>query len=147
MKNAVRSILESKGDVVYSIGPEASVAEAVAQMDQRAVGALLVVQGAEACGILTERDVLRRVVAAGRAPANTRVADVMTRELVAISPDVSVEDAMSIVTSKRIRHLPVIRDGRVVGLISSGDLTHWLSRDRDVEIEQLTNYIVGKYPA
>ena len=146
MNEQIKEILAVKGTNVYSVGPEASIMEAVTEMDVRGVGSLLVIANDLPVGIVTERDVLRRVVAANRSPSETRVSEVMTREVVAIHPEATVADAMALVDSKRCRHLPVVDDGKVVGIISSGDLTHWESRNHEFEIKQLVDYITGKYP-
>ena len=146
MKEKINEVLASKGNKVYSVSPHATVAEAVTEMDARGVGSLMVIADETPVGIVTERDILRRVVAAKRDPASTNVSEVMTREVVAINPEATVADAMSLVDSKRCRHLPVVEEGKVVGIISSGDLTHWESRHHKVQVQQLVDYITGKYP-
>jgi len=97
-------------------------------------------------GIFTERDVLCRVVAEGRDPTKTRVVDVMTQEVVAVRSTTSVEEAMAVFTEKRFRHLPVVDDGELKGLVSSGDLTRRMSRSQEGHIQDLMNFITGKYP-
>lgn len=146
MKEQIKEVLASKGSEVFSVSPHATVAVAVAEMDSRGVGSLLVIADELPVGIITERDVLKRVVAARRDPEKTNVSEVMTREVVAIHPEATVADAMSLVDAKRCRHLPVVDGGKVVGIISSGDLAHWESRHHKVQIQHLVDYITGKYP-
>jgi CBS domain-containing protein len=98
-------------------------------------------------GIFTERDVLRRVVGERRDPSSTRVADVMTRELVVMRPTASVVDAMRVISERRVRHIPVVEGGKVLGVVSQGDLNHWLVRNREGQIQDLVDYVTGKYPA
>lgn len=142
MHNQVSEILSDKGSEVASIGPDSSVLDAVEEMNRRGIGALLVMQGARAVGIFTERDVLVRVVAASRDPSTTRVSQVMTHDLVAISPETTVHDAMVTVTNKRCRHLPVIQNGEVLGMVSAGDLTRWVVRDQENHIKDLEIYVM-----
>jgi CBS domain-containing protein len=140
----VSSVLAEKGRQVYTIQPAATVADAVRQMNEKGIGALLVVDGERPVGIFTERDVLRRVVDADRDPALTRVAEVMTRNPVTIGPDWHVEEAMQLMTSHRFRHLPVLEDGRLVGMISIGDLLRWVTIHQEDHIRQMTDYITGR---
>jgi CBS domain-containing protein len=141
MKQLIRGILAEKGYHVETIGPDATVADAVRCMNERRIGSLLVVEDGEPAGIFTERDVLVRVIGARRDVDHTRVADVMTTELIAIEPTCTVEEAMVIVTQSRCRHLPVIEDGELVGLVSSGDLTRSVIMDQQAEIRDLVTYI------
>jgi CBS domain-containing protein len=145
MYGFVSSVLAEKGRNVYTIERSATVAEAVRQMNEKGIGALLVTDGERPIGIFTERDVLRRVVDAGRAPALTRVAEVMTSDPVTITPDRHVEEAMAIMTSRRFRHLPVIENGRVVGIISIGDLLRWVTIHQEDHIRRMTDYITGRH--
>ena len=147
MYDVVRSILQSKGSEIHSVSPDATVTEAVRFMDSKRIGGVLVMSDGRPVGMFTERDLMRRVVALERDPRTTRIADVMTREVVAVRPDISIDDAMAIVSQRRCRHLPVTDGGHLVGMITSGDLVHWRERDREMHIEQLANFITGKYPA
>lgn len=147
MHNRLQALLDDKGRQVFSIGPGVTVRDAVHEMNRHGVGALLVMSGNEVVGIFTERDVMRRVLEENRDLDSTRIADVMTRELVVVSPGTKVEEAMAVVTEKRCRHLPVMDEGTLVGLVSIGDLTRWMSRHQAIHIKDLVNYIVGKYPA
>ncbi len=147
LKTPLRTVLANKpSGATHSVSPAMTVAAAVEVINGNKVGSVLVMDGQRLVGIFTERDVLRRVVGARRDPEKTKVVDVMTRELAVMKPGSTVEDAMTVISEKRIRHLPVVEEGRVVGVISQGDLNHWLIRNREVEVNQLVEYITGKYP-
>ncbi len=146
MQTRLSVVLQQKGAHVHSVSPTATVVEAVRAMNNARVGALLVMDGGQLVGIFTERDVLGRVVDQGRAPTATKVADVMTVELVTVRPETTVEEAMAVITAHRCRHLPVMDGGRLDGLVSSGDLTRWVTRRQAWHIEDLVNYITSKYP-
>jgi len=146
MKHTLAAVIAEKGATVHSIEPTATVLDAVRKMNRERVGALLVTERSRPVGIFTERDVLSRVVDPGRSAEETAVADVMTRELVAVRPTASVEEAMAVVTEKRCRHLPVMDGEKLLGLVSAGDLTRWVSRGHEVHIKDLVNYITGAYP-
>lgn len=139
----VQHLLDSKGREIISIVQNASVFDAIQLMAERGVGSLLVMEGDELRGIVTERDYARKVIIKGRSSESTPVADIMTRDLVTASVDQSVKDCMSLMSEKRIRHLPVIVDGKVAGLISIGDLVQAIISDQKEEIEQLEQYISG----
>lgn len=143
MQTPLSEVLAEKGTDYYCIGPEAPVADAVREMIRRTVGSLLVIDQGELRGIFTERDVLVRVVAARRDPDLTAVQEVMTLNPLTVPPSVTVEDAMLLVTRHRCRHLPVIAAGHIHGLVSIGDLTRWLVRAREHEIDDLRQYING----
>ena len=147
MKDPLWMLLEDKGREIHSVTPETAVVDAVDTMNSHRVGALLVMDGEELVGMFTERDILCRVVSPGLHPAATRVRDVMTREVMFVSPTTTVEEAMGIITAKRCRHLPVQDGGRVVGVISIGDLTRWVTRGQVFQLQQLINYITDRYPA
>ncbi len=146
MLDTLSAVLISKGHTVHSVSPTATVLEAVRKMNGERIGALLVCADNEVVGILTERDVLIRVVDEGRDPTVTSVSDVMTRELVAVKPSMTVEEAMAVVTERRCRHLPVMDGPQLVGLVSIGDLTQWMSRNQEIHIQDLVNFITDKYP-
>jgi len=139
----VQQLLDSKGREIISIVQGASVFDAIKLMADRAVGSLLVMDGDELKGIVTERDYARKVIIKGRSSESTPVADIMTKDLVTASLDQSVNDCMTLMTERRIRHLPVIVDGKVAGLISIGDLVQAIISDQQAEIEQLEHYISG----
>lgn len=119
-----------ESDEVHSVDPEALVSECVQQMAAKEIGALVVMEGTALRGIFTERDALKRVLAAGLDPARTRVGAVMTRDPVCIAPTTSVGEAMRVITQRRFRHLPVVENGRLLGIVSSGDLTRWLVKEK-----------------
>jgi len=147
MRNTLQAVLDHKGGVVHHITPSSTVLEAVRKMNQERIGALLVCADDELFGIFTERDLLTRVLDSDRDPAQTRIADVMTSRVVVVSPATTVDEAMAIITEQRCRHLPVMEGGKLVGLVSIGDLTRWMTRKQHFEIQNLVNYITRKYPA
>jgi CBS domain-containing protein len=144
MFGLVSSVLAEKGRHVYTVGKGATVAEAVREMNEKGVGALLVMDGRRPVGIFTERDVLRRIVDGDKDPALVRVAEVMTRSPITISPDARIEEAMALMTERRFRHLPVVDSGEVVGMLSSGDLMRWITMNQEAYIRQMTEYITGR---
>jgi CBS domain-containing protein len=123
------SLLEDQKPIVHSIGPEVSVTECVRLMNEFRIGSMLVMEDGQLLGIFTERDAITRVLGAGLDPVSTDISRVMTKNPVWVTPSTTLEEAMGIVTNKRIRHLPVIEDGRLLGVVSSGDLTHRLIGD------------------
>ena len=143
---SINQILEKKGKRVISIGPEASAFVAVEKMIENSVGSLLVMQGEQVVGIVTERDFLRRVPLQGKRPRETSVAEIMTKNIVCVDPEYSVEECMAIMTERRFRHLPVIDQGKLAGIISIGDLVKQVSQEKETHIKYLTDYISGKYP-
>lgn len=144
--DTIKRILRDKGDAVFKVPPEATVRQAVETMTRRHVGAVLVCTGCECAGIFTERDLMNRVVLAGLDPATTRVRDVMTADVACVQPSTSANEAMAIMTERRCRHLPVVENGAIVGLVSIGDLVRLESENQQFEIRMLTDYIHGKYP-
>jgi len=145
--DTVAAVLHEKGRTVHTIGPEASVWEAAKAMDNHNVGSLLVVDGDRPVGIFSERDLMRRVVVPGKDPKKVKVREVMSREVTVVEPDTRVKEAMAIMTERRCRHLPVVEGGKVVGLVSIGDLVRWISRDQEFQIRMLEQFITGSYPA
>jgi CBS domain-containing protein len=143
MNTPISALLERKGSAVYSVSSAASVLDAVAEMNRLRVGCIVVLDGGRLAGIFTERDILRRVVGAGLDPRSARIADVMTANVMTIEPSATIEDTMAIFTEKRCRHLPVVSGGRLIGLISIGDLSRWLVDAHRTEAEHLKNYIAG----
>jgi CBS domain-containing protein len=136
-------LLDSKGRDVVSIAPTASVLDAIRLMSDRGIGALLVMDGDNLVGILTERDYARKVILKGRASDATEVREIMTTDVITTSGRESVEKCMNTVTDKRIRHLPVVDEGKLVGIISIGDLVKAIISDQQQAIEQLEHYISG----
>lgn len=142
----IERILETKGHHLSVAAAGDTVLAATEAMCAAHVGSLLVMDGDVLRGIFTERDLLKRVVLARRDPSTTRVGDVMTTDVVCIAHDLSVREAMEIVTKRRVRHLPVVLDGRVIGLVSIGDLVRWTLEENTVEIDHLRGYVEGRYP-
>ena len=137
----VRQLLDRKDRAVFSVGPEAPVLEAIRAMAEHHVGALLVMKGEVLAGIVSERDYARKVILRGRSSSDTPVRDIMTSPVLTVSPDTSVEQCMQIVTDKRVRHLPVLEAGRVIGMVSIGDLVKALIAEQQQQIQQLESYI------
>jgi len=146
MDHTLKEIIEMKGAHVHSVSPKASVLDAVRQMNEERIGCLLVKEDDAVVGIFTERDVLTRVVDSGLDPAGTRVSEVMTTDPVSVRSTLTVPEAMAVVTERRCRHLPVIEEGRLIGMVSIGDLTRWAVRGQAIHIQHLVDYITGKYP-
>ena len=145
-KVSITILLSEKSSSVFCTTPDSTVDQAVSEMNRQRIGSILVKDGERVCGIFTERDVLTRVVSAGRDPKNTLIRDVMTESFQSICPNTSVEDAMQLMTDKRVRHLPVLDDGRLIGMISIGDVTRWLLKVNEMEAENLRRYIFSEYP-
>ena len=141
----IRDILRRKGEDVYTVGPLATVIDAVNTMNDHHVGSVLVVEAAYPVGIFSERDVLVRVVAAHRDPRQTLVRDVMTTRLHTATPDDTLMDVMHLMTERRCRHVPVIEDEALRGLVSIGDLTKASQYELSQEVRQLSSYIGGPY--
>jgi predicted transcriptional regulator len=131
---------------INSVHPDTTVTESVRRMHSENIGALLVMEDDSLTGIFTERDALTKVLAAGVDPNSTKVSAVMTEDPFCIDPSTTIEEAMSIVTNRRIRHLPVLHNGKLVGIVSSGDLTHWLVQDREGEIRELVDVAAHTRP-
>ena len=137
----VRQLLDRKDRAVFSVGPETPVLEAIRAMAEHHVGALLVMKGEVLAGIVSERDYARKVILRGRSSSDTPVRDIMTSPVLTVSPETSVEQCMQLVTDKRVRHLPVLEAGRVVGMVSIGDLVKAVIAAQQQQIEQLESYI------
>ena len=143
----VADLLRAKGSDIYTISSDATVYEAIVEMVRHNVGSLLVVDETTPVGILTERDYLREIALKGRTSKSTKVGEIMIRDVIVVDKDRTLDECMAIMTERRIRHLPVIEDEALIGLISIGDVVKQLSQDRKAEIKYLTDYITGKYPA
>ncbi len=142
----VESVLDRKGHQVWFIGPDATVFDAIRWMSEKNVGALLVIDAGELLGIVSERDYTRKVILKDRSSKQTKVREIMTTDVIVIPPDTTVETAMRVMTNNRVRHLPVIGDGRVVGVVSIGDLVERTIATQKIVLEQLEGYIIGRYP-
>lgn len=139
----VKQILDSKGRDVWAIQPEASVFEAIKLMADKEVGALAVTEGDRLVGIISERDYARKVILMGKSSQETATRDIMTRQVIYVSLDQTVEECMALMTEKRIRHLPILEGNRLVGMISIGDLVKTIIAEQQFMIEQLEHYISG----
>lgn len=142
---AVADILKAKGDaIVHSIGPDDSVFDALQRMADKGIGALLVMEGERIVGIVTERDYARKIALKGRTSALTQVRDVMTTSVMFVKPSQTSEECMALMTDNRLRHLPVVKDDKLIGLISIGDLVKDIISEQKFVIEQLEHYISGQ---
>jgi len=137
----VRQLLERKGRAVFSVNPDDPVLEAIRQMAEHHVGALLVMKGGELAGIVSERDYARKVILHGRSSADTPVGQIMSSPVVTVALSQTVQECMQLMTERRLRHLPVLEDGKVVGMISIGDLVKAVMEEQQQTIEQLESYI------
>jgi len=141
----VKDILDEKGRTAWTIGPEAKVFEALELMAKKGLGALVVLENDEVVGIMSERDYARKIILMGRQSQDTPVRDIMTREVYGVHDDTTAEECMALMTDKHIRHLPVCKEGKLAGVISIGDVVKAVITDQKVKIENLENYIMGKY--
>jgi len=143
--DTISEILNHKGTNAWVISPEATVFDAVQLMSDKNVGALLVTEGAKLVGIISERDYTRKVVLKGKSSKETAVREILSGNVIHVSPANTVEDCMRLMTDRRIRHLPVLEEGRIVGIVSIGDLVNWIISAQTTRISQLQTYIDG-YP-
>jgi len=142
---SVKQILDGKGTDVWTISPDAKVLQALKLMEEKGVGALVVTEGDDIVGMLSERDYARKVILLGRHSHDTQVREIMTAHVYGVKLDSSAEECMALMTDKHIRHLPVCREGRLVGVVSIGDVVKAIIGQQQVTIENLENYIMGKY--
>jgi CBS domain-containing protein len=140
----VCDLLNDKGRDIWSLTPDATVYEAIDQMAQRGVGALLVMEGERLVGIVSERDYARKVILKGKASREIQVREIMSHPVICVSPELTVEQTMALMTDKHVRHLPVVVEEVVVGVISIGDVVRSVIEDQEVYIQQLTMYITGR---
>jgi CBS domain-containing protein len=147
LQEPVRSLLHAKGPAVWSISPDATVYEALQQMAEKRVGALVVLKGGRLEGIISERDYARKVILVGKSSQDTHVREIMTAPAPSIGPEQPVDECMRMMTSERVRHLAVIERGVVVGIVSIGDLVSWIISSHEQTIHHLQSYITGAYPA
>jgi CBS domain-containing protein len=146
MTETIAMILAAKGSEIFAIPPDSNVFEAIALMAEKQIGAVLVMAGPALLGIVSERDYARKVILQGRSSKETKVSEIMTCSVVTVETADTVEDCMRIMTRRRIRHLPVLESGQLVGLVSIGDLVKALISSQAFTIQQLESFIAGKYP-
>ena len=140
---AVSSILKNKGNVIFTIVPETLVYEALEIMVEKNVSALLVMEDGNLAGIFTERDYARKVILKGKASKETTIGEIMTRDLITVAPDTSLDSCMRLMTGKLIRHLPVVDKGQLAGIISIGDVVKYIIEEQNFIIENMEHYITG----
>jgi CBS domain-containing protein len=140
----VRQLLKNKPADLWSVSPEASVYEALELMAEKDIGAVLVLEDGELAGIFTERDYARNVILKGRLSKTTSVAELMTEVVCYVRPEQTIEDCMALMTDKRVRHLPVLEDERLVAIVSIGDVVKKTISEQEFIIQQLENYITGR---
>ena len=140
-------LLSQKGRAVWSISPEATVYEAIERMSELNIGALVVITAEKLVGIISERDYARKVILKGRQSREIRVHEIMSMPVFYVAPETTIDESMRVMASRLVRHLPVLEDDRVVGMISMGDLVKWIISSHEQTIHQLENYIGGTYPA
>ena len=143
MTKSIRDVLKNKGDSVINISPDATVYSALELMASENVGALLVMEGKQVVGIISERDYARKVILEGRSSLNTVVQKIMATKILYITQDMSVEEGLALMSDKRCRHLPVLEDNELIGMVSIGDLVNAHVAEKDFMINQLEHYILG----
>jgi CBS domain-containing protein len=144
--DTVRLVLKQKGQIVWSVSPEDCVYDAIEIMANKHVGALMVVSEGKLVGVVSERDYARKVILQGKSSKQTQVKEIMTSPAIYLTPEQSVEDGMRVMTDKHIRHLPIVENGEVLGVVSIGDLVKWVISAQQQTISQLHSYITSSYP-
>jgi CBS domain-containing protein len=149
MKSSVpiSTLLHHKGAALWSITPEATVFDAIKLMAEKNIGSLLVMSGDRLVGVFTERDYTRKIALQGKTSKATRVQEILATGFVSVTPQQTVEECMKLMTEQRVRHLPVLEEGKVTGIVSIGDLVNWTISAQDAAIDQMQQYIAGGVPA
>jgi signal-transduction protein with cAMP-binding, CBS, and nucleotidyltransferase domain len=143
----IKELLECKAQgIVHSIGPDETVFTAVTRMVEMNIGAILIIKAGSIKGIMTERDYLRFITEQGRTARDTPVSELMTRKIIYVTPDTPLNEVMTIMTTERIRHVPVLVDGELLGIVSIGDVVKQISQEQEVHIKTLEDYINDPYP-
>jgi CBS domain-containing protein len=142
----IRSLLDHKGHTVWTVTPEASVYDAIQMMADKNIGALVVLENDQPVGVISERDYTRKVFLHGKTSKQTLVKEIMFSPVILVTPQNSIEDCMRIMTERRIRHLPVVENQHLIGIVSIGDLVNWMISAQRAAIDHLESYISGKYP-
>lgn len=142
----IRSVLDRKGPALWSVPPDCKVYDAIALMAEKNIGAVPVLKDGVLLGMLTERDYTRKVILKGRSSQTTAAADIMLPAEITVSPLDSVQACLQLMTNHRLRHLPVVEDSKLVGILSIGDLVNWIIGTQDATIQHLENYLTGNYP-
>lgn len=145
VSGSISEILHRKGSGVFTVTPDETVYNAITLMSEKNIGAVPVVDGGKVIGILSERDYTRKIALHGKSSKTTTVKDIMTSPTTTITPDYTIDQCMQLITNKRCRHLPVVKDEVIVGMISIGDLVNWTINAQNAAIEQMENYIAGGY--
>jgi CBS domain-containing protein len=146
LSDTIGMVLKQKGQTIWSLGPEAWVYDAIELMASKHVGALLVISNDKLVGIISERDYARKVILQERSSKRTQVREIMTSPVIVVRADHTVEDCMRFMTANRIRHLPVVENEKLLGVVSIGDLVKWIVSAQEETIQQLQHYIAGRYP-
>ena len=144
--STVGEVLKHKGHQTWSVTPDATVFDTIQMMAEKNIGAILVMEGDKLIGIVSERDYTRKVILKGKSSKTTTVREVLSSSIVSVTPNDTVEHCMQLMTDKRVRHLPVLENDRVVGMVSIGDLVNWIINVQRQTIQQLRGYISGQYP-
>ena len=144
--DTIAMVLSQKDQGIWSVSPDASVYDAIEMMANKHVGALLVISDGRLLGIISERDYARKVILQGKSSKHTQVREIMSSPVIFVKPDHTVEDCMRFMTNNRVRHLPVVENEKVLGVVSIGDLVKWIVSAQQETIHHLQHYIAGKYP-
>jgi CBS domain-containing protein len=142
----VSAVVSSKVPELWTISPDALIFDAIKLMAEKNIGALVVMAGDRLAGVFTERDYTRKVALQGKSSRETRVREVLSPEVITVEPNQTVEECMRLMTEHRVRHLPVVEKGKVLGIVSIGDLVNWTIFAQRATIDQMTHYITGAYP-